>query len=308
LLLGPVTGTWAYHTRMANDGSGAKTKEKAADKTPEIYQRQAPRAQYVKAVTQMGIGIAAAVTVLILSIDLSLKGYTGARIEEHIFVTIGVALAVGAAIELAYTLFTHGPDEALDPLMLGLSAAIILQLGKVHGFDLRQATSAILYVVALGTAFAVRKYLADDIKVGDPNWSGPLLDRLRHRRDHSKKPRSQQDAAAIYRETGDRHGEGMALDNLGAALHQVRRFEEAISAHQDAAAIYRETGDRHGEGMALNNLGNALRGVRRFEEAMSAHADAAAIFEETGDRHSEGIALGNLESDRGAQAADSDGQ
>jgi hypothetical protein len=30
--------------------------------------------------------------------------------------------------------------------------------------------------------------------------------------------------------------------------------EEAISAHQDAAAIFQETGDGHGEGTALNNL------------------------------------------------------
>ena len=63
---------------------------------------------------------------------------------------------------------------------------------------------------------------------------------------------------AIYRETGDRHGEGMALDNLGLALREVGRFEEAISAHQDAAAIFRETGDRYREGMALDNLGLAL--------------------------------------------------
>jgi Tetratricopeptide repeat len=46
----------------------------------------------------------------------------------------------------------------------------------------------------------------------------------------------------------------MALNNLGLALREVRRFEEAITAHQDAAAIYRETGDRHREGTALNNL------------------------------------------------------
>ena len=38
------------------------------------------------------------------------------------------------------------------------------------------------------------------------------------------------------------------------ALAEVRRFEEAIAAHRDAAAIYRETGDRHREGLALNNL------------------------------------------------------
>ena len=71
-----------------------------------------------------------------------------------------------------------------------------------------------------------------------------------------------QDAAAIYRETGDRHGEGGALNNLGIALRQAGRFEEAITAHQDAAAIYRETGDRYREGMALGNLGTALAEAR----------------------------------------------
>jgi tetratricopeptide (TPR) repeat protein len=108
---------------------------------------------------------------------------------------------------------------------------------------------------------------------------------------------------AIYRETGDRHREGGALGNLGLALVEVRRFEEAVTAHQDAAAIFRETGDRHREGMALNNLGLALRGVRRFEEAVTAHQDAAAIFRETGDEYREGMALNNLEAARAAQSA-----
>ena len=103
-----------------------------------------------------------------------------------------------------------------------------------------------------------------------------------------------QDAATIFRETGDRHGEGGALTNLGGALQEVGRFEEAITAHQDAAAIFRETGDRHSEGLALNNLGSALQEVRRFEEAITALQDAAAIFRETGDRHGEGTALTNL--------------
>ena len=49
-----------------------------------------------------------------------------------------------------------------------------------------------------------------------------------------------------------RLGEATALNNLGNALRGLRRFEEAVSAHQDAAAILRETGDRHGEDMALS--------------------------------------------------------
>ena len=49
-----------------------------------------------------------------------------------------------------------------------------------------------------------------------------------------------------------RHREGRALTNLGLALREVERFEEAISACQDAAAIFRETGDRYSEGMVLS--------------------------------------------------------
>ena len=134
--------------------------------------------------------------------------------------------------------------------------------------------------------------------LGDRGGEGMALNNLglalREVRQFEEAITACQDAAAIYRETGDRGGEGMALNNLGAALLEVRRFEEAITACQDAAAIYRETGDRGGEGMALNNLGAALLEVRRFEEAITACQDAAAIYRETGDRGGEGMALNNL--------------
>ena len=67
---------------------------------------------------------------------------------------------------------------------------------------------------------------------------------------------------------------------------------------RDAA---RRLHDRGNEEAALNNLGLALREVGRVEEAITAHQDAAAILRETGDQHREGIALNNLESDRTAQ-------
>src|SRR5581483_11693949 len=83
-------------------------------------------------------------------------------------------------------------------------------------------------------------------------------------------------------------------------LRQVGKLEGAITACQDAAAIFREIGDRHSEGAALNNLGSALRQVSRFDEAIAAHQDAAAIFRETGDRQNEAIALNNLDDARKA--------
>jgi hypothetical protein len=56
----------------------------------------------------------------------------------------------------------------------------------------------------------------------------------------------------MARQLQDRPGEGRALTSLGGALRQVRRFDDAIAACQDAVAIYRQDGDRHGEGIALN--------------------------------------------------------
>jgi tetratricopeptide (TPR) repeat protein len=73
------------------------------------------------------------------------------------------------------------------------------------------------------------------------------------------------------------------------------RFDEAVSAHQEAAAIFREVGDRHHEGVVLRNLGLSLREVGRFDEAVSAFQAAAAILRETGGRHLEHMALENLE-------------
>ncbi|MDQ1041969.1 tetratricopeptide repeat protein [Streptomyces sp. V4I2] len=99
---------------------------------------------------------------------------------------------------------------------------------------------------------------------------------------------------AIYRDLGDRHGEAMALNNLGLALRKMRRFGEAIDAHTQALAIYRDHGDHHREGVALSNLGGALAGVRRFEEAIDALTQAATIHHDLGDHHKEGGALNNL--------------
>ena len=102
------------------------------------------------------------------------------------------------------------------------------------------------------------------------------------------------EATAIYRETGDRHGEADALNNLGSALYEVRRFDEAIAAHRKDHAICMEIGDLHGQADALNNLGLALRGIGWIGKAIPAHEAAASIYRETGDRHGEGGALNNL--------------
>jgi hypothetical protein len=78
------------------------------------------------------------------------------------FQIVADALAASTVIELAFTLFTPGPDEALDPVLLALAAAILFQLGKVDHFTWQAGVAIILYAVALATLFAVRVFLAPD--------------------------------------------------------------------------------------------------------------------------------------------------
>jgi tetratricopeptide (TPR) repeat protein len=105
---------------------------------------------------------------------------------------------------------------------------------------------------------------------------------------------AQRDAAVIYRETGDRHGEGMAMTGLGVALTGMRRFSEAIRAHEAAVGIFRETRDRHGEGLALDNLGVPLRETLNLRGAVTVHQESAAIFRRAADWQAEAGARTNL--------------
>ena len=101
-------------------------------------------------------------------------------------------------------------------------------------------------------------------------------------------------ALAAARQLRDGHGEGAALNDLGNALREVRRFDEAITALRDTVKIFHDTGDRRDEGIALNNLGLALQGARWFEKAIAAHQEAAQTLHASADRHGEGQALSNL--------------
>lgn len=133
------------------------------------YKSVAPIARYFKSIVQMLIGLTAAAFAIReawigLAEDLPIT-----RVQDHVFEAIALGLAVAAAVELAYTLFTPGPDEALDPLMLALSAALILQLGKVEDFHWQEAISALTFAAALAGLFVIRKYLATQHEPA--NWS-----------------------------------------------------------------------------------------------------------------------------------------
>ena len=105
---------------------------------------------------------------------------------------------------------------------------------------------------------------------------------------------SWQQALTIYREIGDRWGEGTALGNLGIAYLYLGQYQLAIDYHQQALAIAREIGDRRGEGNALGNLGIAYLYLGQYQLAIEYRQQHLTIAREIGDRGREGGALGDL--------------
>ncbi|MGH2510196.1 MAG: hypothetical protein ACRDHZ_22695 [Ktedonobacteraceae bacterium] len=130
----------------------------------EVYKWVGLWPRRLKAPTQMLVGV-------ILFGLLCWRGVVGAEsvwtdtnlfFNRSILDIIGKGLAYSAGIELIYMLFTPGPDEALEPVMLGIAAAILMVASKIEKPDWSGGLTVALLVAALVGLFAARKYLFSD--------------------------------------------------------------------------------------------------------------------------------------------------
>lgn len=134
-----------------------------------LYRKAKPWAHGIKVFLQMIVGIGAIIDIG-WHVFNSVSNHKGtAPLAPSIKTSVAVivsALAVAAAIELAYTLFTPGPDEALEPLMLGLSSGILFLITENVDKNLSapaQFSAVLLGVLALGVLFLIRRsFLRDD--------------------------------------------------------------------------------------------------------------------------------------------------
>lgn len=134
-----------------------------------LYGKAKPWAHGLKVLLQMIVGVGAVIDI-IWHVEQSISAHEGtAPFFPDITTSVTVvasALAVAAAIELAYTLFTPGPDETLEPLMLGLSSGILFLITENGDKSLSapaQFSAVLLGVLALGALFFIRRrFLHDD--------------------------------------------------------------------------------------------------------------------------------------------------
>ncbi|WRY95646.1 tetratricopeptide repeat protein [Streptomyces sp. NBC_00481] len=101
-------------------------------------------------------------------------------------------------------------------------------------------------------------------------------------------------ARDLLQAAGNRHGEAMAWNSLGIALLEAGRADEAVDALIRARNLCQAAGNHHGEARAWNNLGNALQEAGRMDEAIAAHIRARDLYQAAGNRQGEARAWNNL--------------
>jgi DNA-binding XRE family transcriptional regulator len=126
----------------------------------DLYDKVQPPAEAIKGYIQIGIGI----TVIIVFAWHCISHPPGEfNIAQEALRLVGYGLAVSAAVELAYTFFTKGPDEALDPLILGVSSFTLIALSRIDPPRLETGDTIPISLLALVILllFLARRFLLE---------------------------------------------------------------------------------------------------------------------------------------------------
>jgi len=137
------------------------------------WEKVVEKADYVRKSLQMIVAIGI-VVLLVLKLLYHLKvglfgGILDPLLEQKTLEIVGECLAFSAAIDLAYMLLTPGPDEAIEPLILGLASAILFSISKIDSADTTLALEIGLYVLVLALLFIMRSLFIED-KNGNSQW------------------------------------------------------------------------------------------------------------------------------------------
>jgi hypothetical protein len=84
-------------------------------------------------------------------------------IELKTLEIVAKALAYSAGIDLAYMLLTPGPDEAIEPLILGLASAILFSISSIGEINIKLALEIGIYVLILAGLFVLKARFIKDI-------------------------------------------------------------------------------------------------------------------------------------------------
>jgi hypothetical protein len=127
-------------------------------------------AKWIKTKVQWIIGLVILLTIIAKSILIILKGFVASHdwfplkpisplAEFGMLELVGGALAFSASMDLAYMLYTEGPDEAVEPVILGVAATILILISATEPKDLgwHTALAVLLLAITIALLFYIRE-------------------------------------------------------------------------------------------------------------------------------------------------------
>ena len=127
-----------------------------------LYSIAEPKAKKIKILIQMAIGIGVAFLIVIEMISLiypEVRNIVPPKINilisKNILEMVSLGLGAATAIELAYMLFTDGPDEAVDPLIMGIASFVLAQLSDSN-FEIQKGIGIFFIVILIPILFIVK--------------------------------------------------------------------------------------------------------------------------------------------------------
>lgn len=98
----------------------------------------------------------------------------------------------------------------------------------------------------------------------------------------------------VARQRGDRHGQAVALNDLGYTYAASGRFDWATECLEESARIFAELEDGLWEYISIGVLGAALREQGRLDRAIGCLDQSLRICRESGNLFGEAVAISNL--------------
>jgi predicted ATPase/DNA-binding SARP family transcriptional activator/tetratricopeptide (TPR) repeat protein len=92
-------------------------------------------------------------------------------------------------------------------------------------------------------------------------------------------------ALAIYRQVGNRLGEGNALNDLGWLGQREQNFTDALAYLQAARRVHQAIGNRHGVSIVLINLGIVHEMLGEYSQAYACFEEMQQLLQELDDRY-----------------------
>lgn len=125
-----------------------------------LYRRAGPYAHWIRTFFQMLTGTIVAALLIVKAFYLtglfSVPGSLLVVMSMPTLQMVADALMFSAGFELAFMLFTPGPDEAIEPVILGLAAAVLIVVSD-ETVDWRDAVVAPVLCLSIAVLFIIRQ-------------------------------------------------------------------------------------------------------------------------------------------------------